>query len=813
MYRVAIVLLLVLPVPALAGPPARVDLHGDPLPEGALARMGWVRLRHRAEVLCLAFAPDGKALATSGHDGGVFVWDAASGKQRGKIAVPGQVVCSLVFSPDGKRLAGGTMAPEVRVWEVATGAEVLRVKGRGSSLTWVGFSPDGGALMAADDAGRLWLWGPATGKELRRFTDSRRAAFSSDGKLLALAAADGTVRLLDAATGKVRARLAAGEAPNPVRWATFLAFSPDGRALACAGLHGPRDGSFQVWDVDRGARLRSHSLEGYSPLALARDGRTLALAGGDGLRLWDLAAGKELRPVKLAENSIRFVGDLSPDGKVVASARGPKVRLWDVATGRELLPAPGHEFAIHRVAFSPDGRTVASAGADETLRVWQADTGKELVRFPARGAPGTRSLAYSPDGKLLGAVGDRKAWLWDLKSGKVVGELDAGGSYFTSLAFAPDGRTLATTGPDGAALWDMAPGKAVRRMDVGRAGASAVLFSRDGKQLLLVSARDQAPVRAYDAATGKELPRPGQSLPDEPIALSAGGRLQSRVNSAVVRDAAVRTAEPGTLLGLRWQPGERGLAISSDGRLAASGHDRGAALSVWELATGKEVLTLRGEDRDEPFSPLAFAPDGTRLVTASREGTLLVWRLTPGGAGRADDEPEWLWKELAGDDAAAAYRAGWALSEPRQKAVDFFRRRLRPARKPDPEAPVRKLIADLDSAEFAVREAASKQLQAFRPEADALLRNTLAGTASLEVRRRIERMLNVPAPPPKPPVPPGIVVGEALRTVRAIQVLERIGTPEAREVLRTLAGGFPEARETQEAKGSLVRLATSLGKN
>ena len=414
-----------------------------------------------------------------------------------------------------------------------------------------------------------------------------------------------------------------------------------------------------------------------------------------------------------------------------------------------------------------------------------------------------KSLAYSPDGRALAAVGSTSACVWDVATGKKLYEV-CDDIWVMGATFSPDGKILATAETEAVGLWDAASGKPVHHLAAGSNRISAVTFSRDGKRLL--GFEQDKLVRAWDVATGKEVrPDPPAEPPAEPLELSADRRVLATVDGARIRSGVYEPPATGTRRGLPGPIHEHGLAVSPDRRLVAITHDP-AALSVWELATGKVVFTVCADPRDAPAGPLAFAPDGKRLVTAAPGGTLLVWSLAPAKADAR--QPEKLWEELVGGAPAAAYRAGWELAEAGPQAVALLEKHLLPAKKVDPDADVRKLIKDLDAEEFAVRENASKELKKIGKPAEPLLRKALDGNPSAEVRRRIEELLEagLEARPVKN-LPPGILDSEPLRTVRAIRVLEQIGTPEARAILEKLAKGDPDARETQEAKGSLERLA------
>jgi WD40 repeat protein len=827
------------PVTAAAGRPpagaalARDDPRSDPLPPGALLRIGTTRLRHGAWVYSAAFSPDGTMLVSGGDDHTVCLWDAATGREIWRYRGQERSVYAVAFSPDGRRVASGSADSTVHVLEAATGTAVLRLQGSGNRVTAVAFSPDGKVLVSGtgyEGNCTVSSWDAATGKELRRLTDGEgtdyRVAFAPDGKTLASSRKDRT-RLWDIVTGRVLRDI-------PCKEETWcLAFSPDGKTLAT----GNADSLLHLWDPATGkelGQLRGHESPRYSGgvhgVAFGPDGKTLFSGGGDQtIRLWDVTTGQPVRRSDKDTSRIAFVA-LSPDGRTVASgSSGNRVRLWDVATGKQTRLFAGHQDALESLVFSPDGGKLITGGADGTARVWEARTGREHHRFEDKDR-WAAALAVSPDGKTLAYGGPGRAIrLRDLTTGQEVRRLGGDDPQFFgrvltgTLAFSPDGRVLAACDDHDLLLWDVAAGQLLRRLDV-NGSPTVVLFSADGKTLAALEggpATCEWRIHLRDAATGRSVRHFGSGAPPHidtlmpwvhGLAFSPDFRLVATVGPPLpagdpqpVRLWDVSTGKE--LFALEGPEEEfTAVAFSPDGKLVAAG-TAGGVVFLWEVSTGKVRRRLPGHQGR--IRALAFAPDGTTLASGSADSTALVWGLIrplrEGGAGsapRSAADLERLWTDLAGIDAGKADDAIRDLLTTAAEAVAFLKERLHPV-PPAARKRVLRLVRQLDSDQFPERESAARELEQVRDLAEAALRQALAARPTPEVRRRAEQFLGEGDRRRLSP--------DLLRAVRAVEVLEHLNTPESREVLETLAEGIAEARLTQEAKAALGRLVRRPG--
>jgi hypothetical protein len=245
------------------------------------------------------------------------------------------------------------------------------------------------------------------------------------------------------------------------------------------------------------------------------------------------------------------------------------------------------------------------------------------------------------------------------------------------------------------------------------------------------------------------------------------------------------------------------IAFSPEGRLVAvAGTD---VLSLWDIATSMRVHRQPIERINSRFyssavRSLAFSPDGQTLATGLTDSSILVWdvnaaRKVVSRPRKLDDkELDRTWTDLAGE-ASVAWPAIGTLTAAAPQTLALFKQRLRPAAD-TPTERLRRLLADLDSPDFTTRSDAARELEKLGDLAAPALRRALEDKPSLEVRRRIESVLSAGRFVRQP---------EALRRLRAIRVLEQIGTPEAQRQLRKLAEGNPSARETAAARDAVAR--------
>jgi WD40 repeat protein len=866
---------------------AQTDRYGDPLPKGAIGRLGTTRLQHGSPVHDLAFLADGKTLASLGCDnnGAVQLWDIATGKEIRHYRLSDARQTSAFFSPDRKLVVVLNDAG-YRLLDTATGKERYRngeppepngwhsvlacFSGDGRILARVNrdtffepphrillddvsngkrlralipenlgnggphdlvASPDGKLLAVGSFMREFQIWELATGKHLYSIPSDRdqsaQVAFSPDGKTLARYSRNGwdSVELRDAVTGK---RLWHN---GLFGFGVSVAFTPDAKAVAIAARSGM--GAIHIHDArtyDQIQTLRfSRDVDVHGSvraLAFSPDGQILAVlmdtVEGHVLHIWHRANSRKSLRVRLPSRPDWGSPSFSNDGTTLALTSGNAIQLWDTATAKARHAFPFHDGVVE-LAVSPDGQGIATAEADGSMHLWDAATCAERARWNGMQSlqmdagfdlPLAR-LAYAADGRTVSSYGfaynrgDASLCRWSALNGRLLRQVDGPADTFL-CALAPDCKSAVWVKEDGKlGVFDLATGrrqaqflvKLPERFNQFRLDG---VFTADGRRLAVTGIED-ATTRQWDLVTQRDLPPLSHKDEDWPTALaysSDGRTLAGFIRS--IEDTGVRIVElrlweaaTGCCIHRIDYAGEtpRTLAFAPHGRRLAVGFTNGT-IRLIDALTGKVLAKLEGH-RGE-IRALRFSPDGATLCSASADTTVLIWQtdVAPSTRSVAPDRLELHWLALAGNDTAGIFQALATLASAPDQAVKLLREKLKPAAAVD-VIQLRRSIVELDSDDFSVRDKAMQRLRAAGEQAETEIAAAVKVKPSLEVRRRLEQLLERIH---------GVPSADRLRELRAIQTLEVMGTADACALLAAFAKGAPGAWLTREAQESLERL-------
>jgi WD40 repeat protein len=611
---------------------------------------------HERTVFSVAASGDGRWIASGGDDKTVRIWDAATGKRERILLGHAEAVYSVAFSPDGARLAsvGGTYNGPDRllVYEVATGRMLVNKAVETGLCCSVAYSADGRWLAVASGQRRQNGWARVldadTGEERISLPVGDNAvqsvSFSPDGTrlltVIGMANIDdpafrpNRVEVWDVASGKIRHRLEGHTAPvmNAV-------FSPDGRRIASAGY----DPTVRIWDADTGRALLTclghHGC--VNLLAFSPDSRRVASASDDNsAKIWDVESGREQLHLRGHHGAI-WAAAFSSDGLRLVTSGDGDLEIFDANSSREAVTIAAHTGRVNGVVFSPDSRQLVSCGMDHALRVWDVNSRQLRVTWTEHTDPVWRAV-FSPNGRLLVSVaGD---WRRDKPPGEILmREANTGRVLYTrkahrgiarAVAFSPDGRLFATGGGEfgtpnqDVILWEAATGEMVRSFPNLPGGVGSLAFAPDGRHIFApaggtIQSLDVETGRPEAAFTGNEGFGCIDVSPDGRSAISSTGSAAIKVwdtrSGRVIR----------TLSGLIYVPA--GLTFSPDGRrVAATSGDE--TVRVWDFASGHNLVALQGHHTS--VWGVAFSPDGRWIASGDQNGTVKLWDGSPieGGA-------------------------------------------------------------------------------------------------------------------------------------------------------------------------------------
>jgi WD40 repeat protein/DNA-binding SARP family transcriptional activator len=549
----------------------------------------------------LAFSPDGRELAvgdTDVHEGlggpTLALLDLASRRARVVRTKRNAATADVAYAPDGRTIVAGEITlgrgpyPETLVRRRAVDGAFLRRSAPIEAGRLVGFALGGRNLLVTSGDNRALLLDARTFRRVRSFGVGGSPAIAADGVTAAFGHDDGSVSILSLRSGRIVTL--DGRVPGRVR---AVAFSPDRQVLASAS----DDGTIGIWDL--ATRTLRETYRGHSAAALGvvfgRDGSTLYSGAADGTEIaWDVGGRRRLgRPFRFSRSSFAATAvATSPDSAFFVTSSAPnRVTVWRARDLRRVGALRGPCGPAASLAWSHDGRLVACTGDGRHTVVWSVRTHRMVRLFGSSGGDGGDGVNFSPDGRLLAAVGsDGRIRVWDIRRDLRIANVP-GENSLNDVDFSQDGRRLAAAGLDGfVEIWDVVHRRLERKAGPGPPLLFfAIRFSPDGKQI--ATGDSTGSVAFWDAATG--------------------------------RQAQPLRTEVGPVWSVTFSPdGSEVMTTGSDG-----------TLRLWDLASHKLVGgPLPGSNTN---GWATYFPDGRHVISVFSSGVGVVWDVDPADWERA----------------------------------------------------------------------------------------------------------------------------------------------------------------------------------
>ena len=615
------------------------DMGGTMLPDCSLGTPLPV-LQHLAHDVTVT--PDGSQIVTT--SGGVYVWSMSSGEEVMVLKVPCHRTSGVAVTPDGTRVVSCLTDKTVRVWDMHTGEAVFVLEGHDAEVLEVAVTPDSSKAVSTSFRDGIRVWDLSTGMEVLSMKSPgiRSMVITKDGSQI-VTCSEKVLCVWDLVTGKQERQW-----PCCVLFSSLhaLAVTPDGRhVVSCSfGAH--------LWNLSTGAKVMVfHTDAVLSAVAVTPDG-CLVVAGSQSgnVHVWSISTGKEVTVLQGHTRNVEAVS-VSPDGcHVVSCSSDRTVRVWNITNGKETPDFKG--LSGRSVAVDPDGSIISYGGKRNSI--WNASTGRrtQVEAGIHRSSSGDAAAVY-PDGSHVvyftcDDAGERRACVWDVATGKVQ-PLCTDSSEFAvflkqcgtlhSLAVSPDASHVVTGSEFSAYVWSMPTGKKVSEYTTCySSGLKGVVVAPDGVHV--VSCYIDSTVHMWKLHTGEEtMVFKGHHDGVSYVTVTRDG---SRLVSCFSRDIRVRVwdvasgKEVFTLKDDSYVYGVDRVALTPDGAhvvsITASVSTAGS-VSVWSMTTGEKVAEIRGYC---DLYSLAVSPDGREVICACEFSIVRVWTICTGEDGTVD---------------------------------------------------------------------------------------------------------------------------------------------------------------------------------
>jgi WD40 repeat protein len=788
------------------------DKYGDRLPRGALSRLGTVRWRHAGDITCMVFSPDNAKIATAGKDRAIRIWNAQTGLAVQTLRGHAEPVTRVVYSAKGKFLASSDENSNVIVWETNSGQKIAEMSATGSVLALV-FSPDERRLLVSRNDASFQVWDTVAMKEYEgRLSRSGKVSclrFSKDGTSLAGGDSNGIFSLWDARDFK-RVSSVDGKSGPVVE----IMADEKNDAFLCVTKSLSKSDSLEIktWDIPSGTLSSGPVIQkpegSVSSLVFSPNASKIALGTEYGfVRVVDSKNGKSCCDFR-TEFAIKCLS-FSANGMSLAAGAGNSIRAWNLADKKEINHAVGHANALTCIRFL-DEKVLITCGDDNTIRLWDLENGSQLNAFD-KGVNNGPIFEISPDGtSLISAFLGIKLF----KITKNPRDLLPGGggpqelrkNLIRAVNYSRESKFYALGDSKGIIqicdsekqrkIWELAGKPRNSRGEI-----VAIGFSPDSKSLGSVDFRDQR-IDVWNLHSGQRV----REFVEKGLMAAAFSPTWNFVGVAL-RDHTIVLLDIGTGQVTRSWPSRQEwitcLSFSSDGRTLVSGAEDGS-ICLWETLTGGQRIRMAGHRG--PITSLDISKDGMLLASGSDDTTGLVWDVTSLSKAWDDNSEknqssdlDTIYDRLGSSSSATANLAMWQLISNKLESVAYLSKRIRIPIRPSRET-VLKLLGDLNSNEFLVRENATAELSKLGDLVKKELQEALDEKPSSEAARRIKGLISDLS---------SSTNTNLLRETRVIEVLERVGNIDTQKLLAKISNGAPEAQLTIEAKNALQRIQRS----